>query len=194
MVLEAFNELTEIFNPDEELLDLKEEVALSIAKELEKKHPELSVVGAEIIADYLISDGFWDTLKDNAIKKLLEPLLQLFPEIEKYRKLLKETNSTEDLDKLKNEILALQSPSEAFAVSSTENPPTPDQGTPPSAESSATRVSQSSSQISSRTGAGAAGLVGAGLNVLSNESDSFPYESLKGFEKPDKDPFNFAIQ
>lgn len=194
-IVKAVNETSEDTATAENLLNLKKELAEQIVEKMEAESPDLLLsMGKEFVVDYLVDEGMMDKIHDAFVEKGLDARTSASPKLKELRGKLKEINSKEALESLKNEILATPTPSETSAVSSTENPPTPDQGTAPSADSSTTSVSQSSSQISSRAGAGAAGLAGAKVNVLSNESDSFPYESLKGFEKPDKDPFNFAIQ
>ena len=90
-----------------ELIQLKKEVAQKIVDDVEKRHPDLFVSASkDLIADYLVSDGFWDSVMDNLV--LENTVLKMTNQAQKFQQVkeqIDQAKTREELKQLEDSIL-----------------------------------------------------------------------------------------
>ena len=90
----------------EELVELKTDLAKAVVEKMKEKDP-LSIVGIadDMVVDYLVSEWFFDAIKDNMMGKALE-LSSLHGLLSEIREKLKKVDTKEQLDQLRAEVLS----------------------------------------------------------------------------------------
>ena len=90
-----------------ELIQLKKEVAQKVVDDVEKRHPDLFVSASkDLIADYLVSDGFWDSVMDNLV--LENTVLKMTNQAQKFQQVkeqIDQAKTREELKQLEDSIL-----------------------------------------------------------------------------------------
>ena len=90
-----------------ELIQLKKEVAQKVVDDVEKRHPDLFVSASkDLIADYLVSDGFWDSVMDNLV--LENTVLKMTNQAQKFQQVkeqIDQAKTREELKELEDSIL-----------------------------------------------------------------------------------------
>lgn len=90
-----------------ELIQLKKEVAQKVVDDVEKRHPDLFVsTSKDLIADYLVSDGFWDSVMDNLV--LENTVLKMTNQAQKFQQVkeqIDQAKTREELKQLEDSIL-----------------------------------------------------------------------------------------
>lgn len=108
-LLNAMKDIYESVNEDsetaEKLLILKKEIADEIVEELNAKSPDFVVsLGKDLIADYLVDEGFSDRLHDSFVEKGLAALSGHAPKLKELREKLQKASTQEQLLSLKDEV------------------------------------------------------------------------------------------
>ena len=96
----------EASSTQEELVELKTDLAKAVVEKMKEKDP-LSIVGIadDMVVDYLVSEWFFDAIKDNMMGKALE-LSSLHGLLSEIREKLKKVDTKEQLDQLRAEVLS----------------------------------------------------------------------------------------
>lgn len=92
------------FNAPNELLELKKKVAEEIVNKLQEKDPDIL---SKIFTNYLVNDGtILDELSDNILWKLWEITWMISPDLKRYREMLNNANTKQEIENLKVNILS----------------------------------------------------------------------------------------
>lgn len=209
---EAFKNIVEELSKDpeteEKLTDLRKEIADAYVQKLKTEKSDLLLaLGEDIVADYLVDEGFSDKLHDHLVEKALESVSSLSSDLKLFREKLKAATE-DDLQKLKTEIVSnpeseSQSPSQIDHASETQ-----DENKTSDEETASKPLASTPSLVGERGDMHADARLAEApqhqgnseieqkeqeLQVeVSPEIEQF-YNQLKGKEKPDLKPFALAM-
>ncbi|MDO4713547.1 MAG: hypothetical protein Q4B28_02635 [bacterium] len=89
-----------------QLLELKKQMAGEIVDEVSQQFPELFLtVGKEMVVDYLVSEGFFDKIKDKMMESTIMKISASSARFKEWREQLGKVSTQEELKALKAKIL-----------------------------------------------------------------------------------------